>query len=158
MSSAELDHGRGPFRTWDGHPVSEEPPHGAMIVVYRCREGATEFLLLHRRHHGPDYEGDWAWTPPSGARYPGEPIDRCARRELEEETQLRLPLQRAASGSADWPVYVVEAPAEAETAISLSPEHDRYAWLRFDEAAALLAPAAVRDSFVAIAHLLAGCD
>lgn len=156
IAGGEPDHGRGAFRTWDGHPVSQEPPHGAMIVVYRCNEGTTEFLLLHRRHHGPDYEGDWAWTPPSGARYPGEPIDRCAQRELEEETQLCLLPERVAVGSAEWPVYAIQVPVE--TGIALSPEHDRYTWVPFDEATARLAPAVVRNSFIAAARRLARCD
>ena len=155
LGAAEPDHGQGPFRTWDGHPVSQEPPHGAMIVVYRCRGGAAEFLLLHRRHHGPDYMGDWAWGPPSGARYPGEAIERCAARELEEETQLRLTPRSVAGGSAEWPVFVAEVPAE--TAISLSPEHDRFVWLSLPEAAALVAPATVRESFLAVAQGLASC-
>jgi 8-oxo-dGTP pyrophosphatase MutT (NUDIX family) len=157
MSGAEVDHGRGPFRTWDGHPVSEEPPHGAMIVVYRCRDDQAEFLLLHRQHHGPDYEGNWAWTPPSGARYPGEAIERCARRELAEETQLTCAIQAAGAGALDWPVFVAHVRPDA--AITLSAEHDRYLWLALDEAAARLAPAIVHDSFVAIAgQLAATCD
>ena len=155
--SAEIDYGRGPFRTWDGHPVSREPPHGAMIVVYRCRDAVLEVLLLHRRHNGPDYEGDWAWAPPSGARYPGEALEHCARRELEEETRLRLPLRPADDGSAGWPVFVAEAPADA--LIHLSPEHDRYEWLALAGAVTRLAPVAVRQSFTAVAEsLVAGCE
>lgn len=157
MSETEQDYGRGRFRTWDGQPVSEEPPHGAMIVVYRCRGGQAEFLLLHRQHHGPDYEGDWAWTPPSGARFPGEAIEQCARRELAEETGLHCTIQRAAAGAVDWPVFVARVPPD--TAITISAEHDRYLWLPLDQAADRLAPAAVCDSFVAVAEQLAAtCD
>ncbi len=126
-----------------------------MIVVYRCRAGAAEFLLLHRRHHGPDYEGDWAWGPPSGSRYPGESIACCATRELEEETALCLTPLPAAGGSVEWPAYVVEVPPE--TAVSLSPEHDRFNWLPMDKAAALVAPADVRESFLAVAEMVSGC-
>jgi 8-oxo-dGTP pyrophosphatase MutT (NUDIX family) len=153
----EVDLGGGPYRTWDGHPVSQEPPHGAMIMVYRCRDGVPEFLLLHRRHHGPDYEGEWAWAPPSGARYPGEALEDCARRELEEETGLRLFLRPADDGTAGWPVFVAEAPAD--TPIALSPEHDRFGWLPLAEAAARVAPAAVQQSFTAVAEtLIARCE
>lgn len=155
-AAAGPDHGQGPFRTWDGHPVSPEPPHGAMIVIYRCRAGAAELLLLHRRHRGPDFEGDWAWAPPSGARYPGEAIERCAARELEEETQLCLTPQPVTGGSAEWPVFVAEVPAD--TVVSLSLEHDRFVWLSLPEAAVLVAPAIVRESFLAVAEMLARCE
>ena len=77
--------------TWDGLPISEEPPFGATVVVYRHNGARLEILLLHRAHHGPDYVGDWAWTPPAGSRLPDEPIEACARRELLEETGLDLP-------------------------------------------------------------------
>ena len=37
--------------------------------------GRDEFLLLHRvAPGGPDYEGEWAWTPPAGARQPREDL------------------------------------------------------------------------------------
>ena len=78
--------------TWDGLPVSEEKPYGITAVVFR-RVCGTEVLMLHRAHRGSDYEGEWAWTPPAGARLPGEPVDACARRELREETGLELPME-----------------------------------------------------------------
>ncbi|MGH2371606.1 MAG: NUDIX domain-containing protein, partial [Chloroflexota bacterium] len=99
--------------TWDGLPISDEVPHGATVVVFRRLTGGTEFLLLHRAHNGPAYEGDWAWTPPSGARFPGEPIAVCARRELREEAGLELDVVPADCGTPSWQVYVAEAPPEA---------------------------------------------
>jgi 8-oxo-dGTP pyrophosphatase MutT (NUDIX family) len=73
--------------TWDGLAVSREKPYGASVVVWRYIDGEREFLLLHRRAPGgPDFAGDWAWTPPGEARLPGESIDQTARRELREET------------------------------------------------------------------------
>jgi hypothetical protein len=51
--------------TWDGLPISAEPPFGATIVVFRCPDDGLEVLMLHRAHHGPDFAGDWAWTPPA---------------------------------------------------------------------------------------------
>lgn len=116
-----------------------------MIVVYRCKAGGREFLLLHRAHHGPHYEGEWAWGPPSGARYPGEAIEACAARELREETGLRLALQATDCGSPGWPVYLAQAPPEA--AITLSAEHDRHVWLPREEAARRIEPEVVRNSF-----------
>ncbi len=87
--------------TWDGDVVARERPYGASVLVWRKPEGARQWLILHRKHHGADYEGEWAWTPPSGARRPGEPLDRCAQRELCEETGLTLRLERTELGSLD---------------------------------------------------------
>ncbi|KAF1047818.1 hypothetical protein [Xylophilus sp.] len=44
--------------TYDGQAVSPDPPFGASIVVYRKSPSGIEFLLLHRAHQGPDYEGE----------------------------------------------------------------------------------------------------
>lgn len=116
-----------------------------MIVVYRCAPNGTEFLLLHRAHRGPHYDGEWAWGPPSGARYPGEAIDVCATRELREETGLRLPLQSTGIGAPQWPVYLAQAPLGAT--ITLSAEHDKHAWLPKAEAIRRIKPEVVRASF-----------
>jgi 8-oxo-dGTP diphosphatase len=75
--------------TWDGLPVAPEPPFACAIVVWRERDGRREFLLLHRlAPGGPGFDREWAWTPPSGARQPGEEPDAAATRELREETGL----------------------------------------------------------------------
>ncbi len=94
----------------DRHLEEDALPHGASVVVYRRTAVGTEFLMLHRAHSGPDYEGDWAWTPPAGVRLPGEPIDDCARRELWEETGFELTITPTRCGSATWPTYIAEAP------------------------------------------------
>ena len=125
--------------TWDGVAVSSDPPSGASVVVYRRADRSVEYLLLHRAHSGPRFEGDWAWTPPSGARQPGEDIVECARRELLEETGLCLDITRTNAGDTGWVVFAAEAPADAE--ITLDAEHDRYGWLTLDEALARTAPA-----------------
>jgi 8-oxo-dGTP pyrophosphatase MutT (NUDIX family) len=121
-------------RTWDDLPVSREKPYGATVVV---RRGA-DVLLLHRAHEGPKYDGDWAWTPPSGARLPGESPEECARRELREEAGLDLALYRVPSASDDWTLWVADAAVDAE--VTLDDEHDAYRWLPPDEAAALCKP------------------
>jgi len=139
-------------RTWDGEPVSPTPPYGATVVVYRRAGGQPRFLLLHRRPRGPESGGDWAWGPPSGARYPGEAVDRCAERELLEETGLRLPLRRTEAGSAHWAVFLAEAPADA--GVVLSAEHGRSAWLSLAEAAEVVAPRSVRAQVIEAARLL----
>lgn len=133
--------------TWDGLPIAQDPPHGAAVVVYRHTHTGLELLLLHRAHNGPEYEGDWAWGPPAGARFPGEPIDACARRELREETGLNLQIEPASAGPEEWPHYLAEAPIDH--GVELSEEHDRYTWCDPDEAVALCRPADVARSLEA---------
>jgi 8-oxo-dGTP pyrophosphatase MutT (NUDIX family) len=115
--------------TWDGLPVSAEHPFGVTVVVYRRGAAGLEVLVLHRAHHGPAYEGDWAWTPPAGSRFPGEPVAACARRELHEEAGLALEVRPTDCGTADWAVYVAEAPPGAAVSLAHDPEHDRFEWL-----------------------------
>lgn len=128
--------------TWDGLPVSPEPPFGASIVVYRQCGAEVEILLLHRAQEG--VEGDWAWTTPAGARLPQEPIEVCARRELREETGLDLPLQTANLGNGDWAAYAVAI--DHSDAITLDAEHDRYAWVDITTALSRCQPAVVSDT------------
>ena len=128
--------------------ISEEPPHGATIVVFRRgRTGGTEFLILHRSHVPPDAV-DWAWGPPAGARLPGEAVEDCARRELEEESGLRLPLHSVTHDPA-WASYWAEAPADAE--VVLSHEHDRFEWVALDEALRRCQPIIVAEQFEVLA-------
>lgn len=135
--------------TWDGLAVSHEKPFGCMIVVYQWREVGLFVLLLHRAHHGPEYKGDWAWTPPSGARQPGEAVAACARRELTEETGLALVPILTAHGSQDWAVYQVEASHDADVTL-LDVEHDRYEWLLHDVALERVAPERVRRDLASV--------
>ncbi|MGH3025397.1 MAG: NUDIX domain-containing protein [Gaiellaceae bacterium] len=122
--------------TWDGLPVARERPYACAVVVRRQQLGGPrEFLLLHRlAPGGASYEGDWAWTPPSGARQPGETADAAATRELEEEIGLALPLTPLpdVSASEDVALYVAEARPDAE--VVLDDEHDRFLWLPLEEA------------------------
>jgi 8-oxo-dGTP pyrophosphatase MutT (NUDIX family) len=121
-------------RTWDDVPRAREAPFGATVVVRR----GDELLVLHRAHEGPDFDGDWAWTPPAGARRPDEAIDDCAARELREEAGLDLPATRLASPHDDWALYVVDAPMDAE--VVLDAEHDAYRWVSLEEAVELCRP------------------
>jgi 8-oxo-dGTP pyrophosphatase MutT (NUDIX family) len=134
-----------PDQTWDVHPISSTPPYGAMIVVYRGSGARRVFLLLHRKHQGPDYEGPWAWGPPSGARYPEEDIDRCAERELLEETGLEGKPRPLQGSGEDWPTYVLEAAHDTQP--RLSEEHDRWCWVTAEKAISRIEPQVVRDAF-----------
>jgi 8-oxo-dGTP pyrophosphatase MutT (NUDIX family) len=133
--------------TWDGVPVAQDQPHGAAVVVRRPSvvAGGCEYLILHRAHHGPDYDGDWAWTPPSGSRQPGEPVVAAALRELAEETGLTAaPADlHAIDLSGEWVQFLLDVPPG--TAVQLDAEHDRFEWLRAAEAIARCQPAAVAD-------------
>jgi 8-oxo-dGTP diphosphatase len=118
--------------TWDGKRIADDAPFGATVIVYRVIPTGTEFLVLHRAHAGPNDQGDWAWTPPSGARRPGELIESCARRELLEETGLTARLQRLDNAQSDWAIFLAE-PVHA-TAVRLDNEHDRFEWVSLIEA------------------------
>jgi predicted metal-dependent hydrolase len=122
-----------------------EKPYGCSVIVWRPAENGREYLVLHRRTvRGADYEGDWAWTPPSGARRPGEQLGATAGRELREETGLELRITRIDVGAEDWPVYAAEAPRDAE--VILNEEHDRFRWTSVDEAERLCLPPLVGQS------------
>jgi len=135
--------------TWDGLPIAADEPYGAAVVVRRPTGpyGAAEheYLILHRAHHGPAYEGDWAWTPPSGSRQPGESVLAAALRELAEESGLvAAPADLAALDlSGRWVRYRLDVPAGSEARVD--PEHDRLEWLPAAEAIARCRPVAVAD-------------
>jgi predicted metal-dependent hydrolase/ADP-ribose pyrophosphatase YjhB (NUDIX family) len=131
--------------TWDERPIAREKPYGSSVVVWRPTHAGREYLVLHRAAAGPlEYEGDWAWTPPSGARQPGERVDDAARRELREEAGLDLPLVETGIGSDEWHVYAAEAPADTE--VVLDAEHDRFRWVSPEEAARICLPPMVGRS------------
>jgi 8-oxo-dGTP pyrophosphatase MutT (NUDIX family) len=139
--------------TWDGLPISPEAPFGVSIVVYRRGVQGVEFLLLHRAHNGPEYEGEWAWTPPSGSRLPNEAVGECASRELLEETGLTLPVQATDRGDGSWLTYFAEAGAE-DVVTLLDVEHDRFEWVTLETALARCLPEVVGQSVHFVAQLL----
>ncbi|NUR77478.1 MAG: NUDIX domain-containing protein [Thermoleophilia bacterium] len=131
--------------TWDGLPVAQDKPMAVAVVVRRGSPPRTEYLLLHRAHEGPAYEGDWAWTTPAGARRPGEEPRRAAERELTEETGLRLPIAGPLEHvTDDVALFVAEAPADAE--VRLDAEHDRFEWVTLEEGVRRCLPAVVGES------------
>jgi 8-oxo-dGTP pyrophosphatase MutT (NUDIX family) len=138
-------------RTWDGLPIADDLPTGTVIAVFRRRGGYLEWLVLHRAHCGPAFDGDWAWGAPSGCRLPGEAVEACAHRELLEETGLDLspaPLLH----DDEWPLFVVEAPTGTD--VRLSREHDAHRWADLLTACELIKPERVAEQLRRAARLL----
>ncbi len=134
------------FTTWDGEPVSREPPHGATVVVAALAPDGWRCLLLHRAHRGPSWDRDWAWTPPAGSRKPGEAVTACAVRELREETGLVASPRPVITEDIDWAVFALEVPWGTEVAVD-GAEHDRFEWVTVAEVLRRSRPAAVSKSF-----------
>lgn len=104
-------------------------------MVWRTTSAGQQFLVLHDAEiAGND---DWAWRPPSGCAEADEAAEMCAARELWEETGLDLDLEPVQT-SGLWPVFLAEAPHDAE--VVLSHEHDHFRWLAADDAVALVKP------------------
>jgi 8-oxo-dGTP pyrophosphatase MutT (NUDIX family) len=139
--------GPTPFTTWDGEPVSRDRPYGATIVVASLAPSGWRYLLLHRAHHGPAWDGDWAWTPPAGSRKPGEDVTACAVRELFEETGLRATPLPVVTADVGWALFALEVPWGTSVVVD-GTEHDRLGWVTSDEARRRLRPAVLASSFV----------
>ena len=143
MSHIAEDPRGWPVETHDGKPVAEDDPRATTVVVRRPGTAGWEYLLLHRAHEGPDYAGDWAWTAPAGARLPAEPIEPAALRELAEESGIVETAIWAVDLSGACAVFAAEV--DADTAVTLDADHDRFAWLPADEAVARILPASVAE-------------
>jgi aminoglycoside 6'-N-acetyltransferase len=134
--------------TWDGLPIAEDHPRGCTVVVRRHRSGRdAELLVLHRAGQGPDYEGDWAWTAPAGARRPGEPVLTAALRELAEEAGITDADVWAVDLSEDWALFAADVAAELEVDL-VDPEHDRFEWVDAATARARILPSEVAHAVV----------
>jgi len=138
--------------TWDGLPITNEKVMGATVVVYRSVNGEIKFLILHRTHC--DAYGDWSWTPPSGARMPGESIESGALRELREEAGLSLEILPTELGTDYWRVYYAQADTGDEVVL-IDQEHDDFRWVLIDEAEELCKPSVVYSQIRGVLDLIA---
>ena len=127
-------------------------PEGVAVVVWRRSGDDVEFLLLHRAHWGPEFAGDWAWSSPGGAREPAETPEEAAARELEEETGLALPCLPTPCTVFGCPIFHAEVSADAT--ITLSPEHDGFAWLPVNEARRRSLPEPAGEIYASVAEFL----
>src|SRR5262245_32267803 len=116
--------------TWDGLPIAPDWPRGATVVV---RRADGDVLLLHRAHHGADYAGPWGWTAPSGSRQPGEAIVVAAVRELAEEAGLHGIDLEPVDLTGSWALFVAATGSDVAVALG-DVEHDRFEWVRPDDA------------------------
>jgi 8-oxo-dGTP diphosphatase len=66
-------------------PTNERPAVTVDVVIFTLQERELHVLLIKRRYQ-PFQE---LWAIPGGFVRPDEPLERAARRELEEETGLR---------------------------------------------------------------------
>jgi len=135
----------GPRRTWDGLEIAADHPHGSTIVVRRHRSERAEFLLLHRNARGADYDGDWAWTSPAGARQPEEAVYPAALRELAEEAGIAGVDLWPIDLSARWAVWGLDVPADLTVEL-VDPEHDRFEWVGPGEAMTRIRPQFVAEA------------
>lgn len=143
-------------QTWDGQPIAPDEPHGSAVMVRRrTPDGSVEVLLLHRAHEGPDYDGDWAWTSPAGARRPAEPVYEAALRELAEEAGITGVALAPFDLSGRWALFVTDVPYDV-TIDLVDPEHDRWVWVSPQTAQTMARPAVVADQFGKAAQLRAG--
>lgn len=123
---------------WPAHRVT-----GVDVWPFRLREGAAEFLLLHRvGHDGPPF-----WQGVSGWIEADEAPHLTALRELTEETGFAadalfnvdavFDLYKAPRGTVETIVpFAARVPADGDP--RLSDEHDEWRWASLAKALDLL--------------------
>lgn len=122
------------------------------VVVFRFGRTGPEFLLVQRSADEPAYPGIWQVV--TGTLHEGETALDAARRELEEETQLRperfwvVPYVSTfydprADELHHCPFFAAQVVPDGEPV--LSGEHQDYRWLPLEEAGRLLLWPAQRE-------------
>ena len=120
------------------------------VVVKHAPGGEIRVLLVHRPHRED-------WTFPKGKREAGESHERCALREVEEETGLRcklgaeLPTSSYTNGKGRPKVvrYWMMEPGNGRA--GPRNEVDAVRWVSLEEAAALLTYPRDREILTAFA-------
>jgi 8-oxo-dGTP diphosphatase len=124
--------------------VTEKIVRAAGGVAWRGRDGDVRLLLVHR----PKYD-DWSF--PKGKCGNDETDEKCAVREIEEETNLHVTLGPELVStsyiSKGRPKHVRYWLVEPQNPDDARPQNevDELAWLTPDEAAARLTYARDRD-------------
>ena len=117
---------------------NDEVVHAAGGVVTRTTRGTVEVLVVHRPRYGD-------WSLPKGKLEPGESAEDAARREIEEETGVRVemgaPLANAEyvdrHGRPKVVHYWLMTPL-SERPWAPNDEIDATRWITLDEAETLL--------------------
>lgn len=94
---------------------------------------------------GIDVEGDRAWTSPSGARSPDDPIYPAALRELQEEAGLLDADVWSVDLSGRCAVFACEVSDQVWVHLH-DVEHDRFEWLPAQDAARMISPKLVAEA------------
>jgi len=135
------------------------------VFVFRDTAGRNhEFLLIQRAPDEPVYPNMWQMV--TGYVEDGETAYEAARRELEEETGLRVSWLWVVPYIASFynarsdlieQIPVFAAQVDGGAAVKLSHEHSDHAWLDFDSALSrLVFPGHIRGLQVLNEHVLHG--
>ena len=98
----------------------------------------AEDRLLYLQNGKKRYEG-FEWAIPGGKQEKGETIERCARRELLEETAIdiqpvHLDTLYIVKPYFSFTFHIFESHLETIEPVALSEEHNAYAWCTPEEA------------------------
>ena len=107
--------------------MSQKPFHLSAKVVIVDADGRV--LLLKRSRASKNNAGTWEF--PGGKTDPGETFDQALLREVNEETGLRISLERVVgAGECDLPerkiAYLFLEARHVNGAVRLSEEHDAF--------------------------------
>ena len=114
--------------------MTEKPFSLSVKVLIRDSEGRC--LVLRRSLASKGSPGKWEF--PGGKADPGEDFDEALRREVAEETGLRVSLERVA-GATEYELpdrkvaYLIMEACHKSGQVCLSDEHDDYAWVCLED-------------------------